>query len=111
MTIDEKYLHIVLKYIGVMEGEEVESYIEEGKINYMFFCPYCSSGTNPNRRHKLKKTAKLKPTKNNWSYRFSCSKGQSVYCRGSTSVPTSFRNFLSMYNPLLYRHYLKELNQ
>lgn len=108
MTIDEKYLHLILDAIGVMEGEEVELIKKDNQISYKFFCPFCSAAINSNRKNKFKKTASLTPTRNNWSYRFTCTRGQSVYCRGTQATPTSFYNFVAMYSPELLRKYKRE---
>jgi hypothetical protein len=99
MTINEKYLHMLLPCLAAaVEGGKVTHHHKDGK--YTFPCPFCTMHTKKDYK-KRQQCAALLPHKDSFGYTFHCCRGKSSQCSNSMSFP----NFLKTYNPPLYKRY------
>ena len=42
MSVNSEYLEAVVKYLSVLEEQEMEKIVLNGKETYLFSCPFCS---------------------------------------------------------------------
>ena len=104
MSVNSDYLQVVLQYLSVLEEQDLEKIIHNGKETYLFACPFCSKYVRTDKA-KQKKTGRLVKVQDN-TWVFSCRRGFSKECRGGVR---SFHNFLLFLHPGLFREYQQSL--
>ena len=98
MTINEKYIQLLLPYLAAaVQGGKVLHH-KCGK--YTFPCPFCTMHTKKDYK-KRQQCAALLPHKESFGYTFHCCRKKSSQCSNNMSFP----NFLKTYNPPLYKQY------
>ena len=104
MSVNKDYLDVVIKYLSVLEEEDLQLTQFNGKDAYQFYCPFCHHFVQ-SEEARSKRTAKLVRVQNN-EWIFNCSRGFSKDCRGGYR---SFYNFLLMLHPQLFKEYQEAL--
>ena len=100
MALTEQYLQRLLPSLSGPDGGVVKTKSFKGLSGYEFPCPFCSSKQNRDSK-KRERCAALMPHPQSFSYTFHCCRKGSPECLQSLSFP----NFLSAYNPALFRQY------
>ena len=106
VSCNTQYLQAVVKYLSVLEEEELEVEEVNGKQAYRFKCPFCSQYSRQEKSKRSKRGRLVRTGDNSWIY--TCSRGISNECRGGAR---SFHNFLAMLHPGLFREYQRSLSQ
>lgn len=104
MSVNQDYLDAVIKYLSVLEEEDLQLTQFNGKDAYQFHCPFCNHLVQ-GEATRAKRTAKLIRVQND-EWIFTCSRGFHKDCRGGYR---SFHNFLLMLHPQLFREYQEAL--
>ena len=108
MSINQRYIELVVAYLSVLEEEEIRSNKINGAEGYTFSCPFCSQFITT-AKNPLKKTGHLVRAGGD-SWKFFCTKGASNECRAKGGRERSLHNFLAMLNPDLSRRYRRDLD-
>ena len=106
MSVNSEYLEAVIKYLEVLEEQEMEKIVLNGKETYLFACPFCSKYVQTDQAKQNKTGRLVKVQDNTWV--FSCRRGFSKECRGGVR---SFHNFLAFLHPGLFREYRQSLSR
>ena len=100
MSVNQEYLEVTIKYLSVLEGENLQLQELRGKDAYKFHCPFCSQYVRSTDARERKTAALIQVRPNEWI--FNCHRGFSSDCKGGYR---SFYNFLLMLHPQLFREY------
>ena len=103
MTLNERYIQLLIPYLAVAEGSSVEPKQFKDGVGWVFPCPFCSSKQTKSYK-KSNRVGALMPNQTRHSFVYCCSRKQSPEC----STNRSFPNFLKMLNPDLFRKYHQE---
>ena len=103
MTLNERYIQLVIPYLAAAEGSSVEPKQFKDGLGWVFPCPFCSSKHTKSYK-KSNRVGALIPNQSIHTFVFCCSRKQSPECSANRLFP----NFLKMLNPDLFRKYHQE---